>query len=164
MVPLRNVDSACWCTGFISEQWTEPLAIHSQSQGLIDPRGIAVSTLARLTPWAWAKCSHAVGAISSHFQISDGEIDAHGDFEGSLEVKVLVIIEVLHIPSAIDDFFEFFEETPGQPPQLGDHDQGFSRFLPSFLCFAAIPVASRDAPSYPVAPLITEVGHTFLNF
>jgi hypothetical protein len=160
MVPLRLFHSARWYTGLIPNRWTEPLTIPFLPEGLIDRRGIAVSTLSTLTPWANDHSSDEKVELSPHFQITDQEIEISPEFEGPLEVTVHLTIDLPDVHGAIYDFFGFFEETPARD----SHDHGFYHSLPSFLCFAALPVCSLYSPEFPVAPAVGELRAHVLQF
>jgi hypothetical protein len=164
MVPLRLFHSNRWYTGLIPNHWAEPLAIPLLPEGLVDRRGIAVSTLSTLTSWASDQSSTEKVALSPHFQMTDEEIETNPEFSGALEVTVRLTIDLPDIHGAIYDFFGFFEETPARAPQIGSHDHGFYRSLPSFLCFAALPITSLYSPELPITPIVGEIRAHVMQF
>lgn len=164
IIPLRLFHSGRWFTGLVPERWTEPLAVPPQLAGLVDRRGVAVSTLSTLTPWARELEPQKKLEFSQHFQISDPAAVPDFEFEGTLEVTVCLTFDLPDIHGAVYDFFGFFEESAPRGAPLVSSDQGFYSHLPSFLCFAALPVSLLFAPEFPAVPAAGELRAHLLAF
>jgi hypothetical protein len=148
-VVLRTFHDGRYWTGLVPEPFPQLLPLSPPS--LVSRRSIVVSTVATMTPWTVAEFARPVPAESHHLRISEDSDHPPGFLrvQSPLQSIVRFVFDLPDIPSIVYDFFGFFEEPKPFDTGLAQSDLGFYRALPSFLCFAAVPVDSL-CPGMPI--------------